>query len=101
MNWVCRQSPSGGCVLKLQAVEHGLRGQPVAFGRLRVETLKNCVHTTWFWTVAFGRLRVETGSATNATYCPKQSPSGGCVLKLVCGSWPTARKNSRLRAAAC
>ena len=55
-----KQSPSGGCVLKLQK-EYGYGKEgPVAFGRLCVETFPHTGVLIPIGTVAFGRLCVET-----------------------------------------
>ena len=79
------QPPSGGCVLKRQAVAAVVRQvAPAAFRRLCVETpLRTYFHARTN-PAAFRRLCVETVHNQFEHYTRlRQPPSGGCVLKLV------------------
>ena len=96
--------------------------EPVAFGRLCVETFiapenkktacqspsGGCVlkqdsdfRFRQIHAVAFGRLCVETPPSAGFSPPPSQSPSGGCVLKPIGFRLPEGRLLSRLRAAVC
>ena len=79
------QPPSGGCVLKLEALGNVQLGQqPAAFGRLCVETI---------WSLA----EMVRPSAVSP-----QPPSGGCVLKRFgLATQLGLIRSSRLRAAVC
>ena len=78
-----RQPPSGGCVLKQQAIEGGFTdAQPAAFGRL-------CVETFFALSAFFGSAQPPSGGCVlklrPGRHVPpfgRQPPSGGCVLKL-------------------
>ena len=57
-------------------------GEPAAFGRLCVETVKRPQYRKLAFPAAFGRLCVETLTVNCRLHWPmNQPPSGGCVLK--------------------
>ena len=76
------QPPSGGCVLKRQAVAVVRQAvAPAAFRRLCVETVVELPSALPWEPAAFRRLCVETYLQIKRSPFQTQPPSGGCVLK--------------------
>ena len=99
----CRQSPSGGCVLKRFAHKRFLTKQEaVAFGRLCVETSHVVGCQCAGCAVAFGRLCVETSKIANGNLTALAAASVRLCVETSCSAACGCEDcGSRLRAAVC